>query len=56
MKIFNIVNDYDPNDSFEVEAKDECDAAIDALESLGWRVCETIKAQESDPDQYEFNF
>ena len=56
MKIFNIVNDDDPNDCFEVEAKDECDAAIDALESLGWRVCETIQSEKPNPDQYEFNF
>jgi len=55
MKIFNIINDYDANDSFEVEAKDECDAAIDALAFLGWNVCET-KVRESDPNQYEFNF
>jgi hypothetical protein len=55
MKIFNIINENDPNDSFEIEAKNETDAAIDALEVLGWRVCVTTN-QKSDPNQSEFDF
>ncbi len=37
-KVYTIINDYDGNDSFEVEATNVHDAADQALEELGWWV------------------
>jgi hypothetical protein len=36
MNKYKIINDYDANDSFEVEAATTEDAALEALERLGW--------------------
>lgn len=54
-KTYLVLNDNDPNDSFEVEAENECDAAVDALSSLGWNLCKPT-SKETDPNQYEFSF
>ena len=35
---FYIVNDWDGNDSFEIEAANSNDAAHEALKELGWWV------------------
>jgi hypothetical protein len=35
---YTIVSDNDGNDSFEVEAADPADAAVKALQVLGWWV------------------
>jgi hypothetical protein len=37
-KMYQIWNDFDPNDRFEVEAENHNDAAFAALEELGWVV------------------
>lgn len=54
-KTYLVLNDNDSNDSFEVKAENECDAAIDALSALGWNLCAPI-SEKTDPDQYEFDF
>lgn len=38
LKTFKIINDWDPNDTFDVEAIDVEEAAFLALEKLGWWV------------------
>jgi hypothetical protein len=38
LKTYNIMNEFDPNDTFEIEAEDENDAAHKALEALGFWV------------------
>ncbi len=40
MKSFMIINDYDGNDSFEVEADNPQEAMEKALKELGWWVAE----------------
>jgi hypothetical protein len=54
-KIYTLINYYEPHDSFEVEGENENDAAINALDNLGWRICEQ-KKEKNNPDQFEFNF
>ena len=36
LQTFPVINDYDANDRFEVEAKNAGEAAYLALEKLGW--------------------
>ena len=36
LQTFPVINDYDPNDRFEIKAKDASEAAYLALEKLGW--------------------
>ncbi|MFZ9472494.1 MAG: hypothetical protein ACO26H_02235 [Sediminibacterium sp.] len=43
-----IVNDYDGNDSFEIEASSPAQAAHLALQELGWWVAE---AEESEDEE-----
>ena len=38
LKSFTVINDYDPNDSFEIKAKDDYEAHYLALKELGWWV------------------
>ena len=38
LKTYNIMNEFDPNDTFEIEAEDENDAAHKGLEALGFWV------------------
>jgi hypothetical protein len=45
MRKYEIVNDYDPNERFEVEADGTEEAAFAGLNALGWHV-----AQPSDED------
>lgn len=44
---YKIVNDFDPNDSFVVEADTLEDAANAALEQLGW----WIAGEESEDEE-----
>ncbi len=46
MKTYTVINDYDGNDSFEVEADSVESAALAALEALGWNLCEPQEEQE----------
>ena len=46
MNTYTVINDYDGNDSFEVEADSVESAALVALEALGWNLCEPEKEQE----------
>jgi hypothetical protein len=56
MKTYIISNTYDANDSFEIDAENENDAAFNALRSLGWSVLLPKQENQHDPDQYQFNF
>jgi hypothetical protein len=56
MKTYIISNTYDANDSFEIDAENENDAAFNALRSLGWSVSLPKQEKEENSDQYEFNF
>ena len=40
MQTYRIINEDDPNDSFEVEAETAEGAALSALELLGWLLIE----------------
>jgi hypothetical protein len=40
MNKYKIVNDYDANESFSVEASTPEDAAVEALERLGWWIAD----------------
>ena len=48
MKTYLIVNDFDGNDSFEVQAENGNDAAHKALEELGWWVSEGEEIDEEN--------
>ena len=48
LKIYTIVNDNDPNDTFEVEAKNSDDAAHFALENLGWWVSVSNESENEE--------
>lgn len=50
MKIYTIVNDNDPNDSFEVRAQNSNDAAFAALGELGWWIAQ---GDEMDGDEID---
>lgn len=56
LKDFQVVSDTDGNVFFPVKARDEFDAALEALEQLGWFVKKTDSQELADPNQYEFNF
>lgn len=45
-----MINLLDPNDSFEIEAETDTDAAFKALEELGWG----ITSHEDDGDDVAF--
>ena len=38
LKTYTIVNEHDGNDTFEIQAVNDSDAAHKALETLGWWV------------------
>jgi hypothetical protein len=40
MKTYEIFNEHDPNDRFQVEAETLEDAYREALSALGWLLCE----------------
>jgi|LakMenEpi13Sep09_1017268.scaffolds.fasta_scaffold03425_2 hypothetical protein len=57
LKSYKIISDTDGNDFFKVSARDECDAAMEGLEQLGWFVSESnSEDEEEDENQYQFNF
>jgi hypothetical protein len=43
MNKYKIINDYDGNESFSIEALTLEDAAVEALEQLGWWVADEKK-------------
>lgn len=43
-------SDHDPNDSFEVEAKNVQDALFAALDELGWVLGQGFEDDEDDPE------
>lgn len=57
---FHIWNEFDPNDSFEVEAPTVSAAAWEALDRLGWVVgeriepAETVQSTDTDSDEELF--
>ena len=36
---WNVINQHDGNDTFEVEGDNYEEAACDALQQLGWAIC-----------------
>jgi hypothetical protein len=56
LKTYHIINDADGNDFFEVKGRDECDAALEALEQLGWWVALAKEENQDDPNQAVFAF
>lgn len=57
LKTYKIINDADPNDYFKVEARDECDAAMEGLEQIGWFVSEANQEEEEENEnQFQFSF
>ena len=47
--MYTVQSQYDANESFDLDASDEEAAALNALESIGWRVCE-LDFAEADAD------
>jgi len=39
MTKYTVINDFDGNEQFEVEGKNVEEAALAALETLGWNLC-----------------
>jgi hypothetical protein len=56
LKEYKIINDADGNDFFVVKGQNECDAALEALEQLGWWVSPKKEQGSYDSDQFEFSF
>jgi hypothetical protein len=48
MKKYRIINDYDGNDSFNIEANSTEDAALSALYELGWIVAELPNDEDAE--------
>ena len=48
MKIYTVINEHDPNDTFEVEAHDYEHALYAALSELGWFITEQKEDDEEE--------
>ena len=55
-KTYHIVNNYDANDYFAVEAESENEAAFEGLRQLGHFVVDAKRQEMDNEDQYEFEF
>jgi len=56
LKEYKIISDADGNSFFVVKGNDEYDAALEALEQLGWWVSPKKSEESYDPNQFEFSF
>ena len=52
MNKYKIINDCDANESFNIEASTPEDAAVEALERLGWWIADGKNADEEN-DSFE---
>jgi hypothetical protein len=55
-KTYHIVNNYDANDYFAVEAESENEAAFEGLRQLGHFVVDAKRQEMDNDDQYQFEF
>ena len=51
-----VVASKNGNDFFEIEAENKSDAALVALNSLGWIIALAKNKKEDHPDQFCFEF